>query len=182
VGYYSGRRFGADPRSWQDKSVPSSLASHLADVYLEELDKVLAEGDVAPAPVVDLVYPHILLLARTRTQAVHTRLMTVVFTPLITALSPRVVEVVERPAKRLRGPVPVPAPVVADDDDDEDALFAAIARTAAVEGKQATKAQAKTALLQAMFKEAAQEGAVESNRRKIYTVVREQGDDDEDDE
>lgn len=32
---------------WQDKRIPMSLSTHLADIYLEELDKVLALPEVS---------------------------------------------------------------------------------------------------------------------------------------
>jgi hypothetical protein len=31
---------------WEDRSVPISIASHLSDIYLEELDKVLGLPEV----------------------------------------------------------------------------------------------------------------------------------------
>ena len=34
------------PLSWREKSIPSSLATHLADVFPDELDKVLALPEV----------------------------------------------------------------------------------------------------------------------------------------
>ena len=34
------------PMTWSDKSVPSSIATHLSDIYLEELNKVLALPEV----------------------------------------------------------------------------------------------------------------------------------------
>ena len=37
---------GMGPISWKEKSVPSSIATHLADVYLDELDNVLSRPEV----------------------------------------------------------------------------------------------------------------------------------------
>ena len=37
---------GGGPISWKEKSVPSSIATHLADVYLDELDHVLSRPEV----------------------------------------------------------------------------------------------------------------------------------------
>jgi ribosomal RNA-processing protein 1 len=39
---------------WDDKRIPMSLATHLADIYLEELDKVLALPE-ASSQVCDLL-------------------------------------------------------------------------------------------------------------------------------
>lgn len=135
-------------RSWQDKSVPMSLATHLADVYLVELDKVLADSD-APAPLLDLLSPFIKLLARTRTATVHKRLNEIVFTPLLAALQ---------------------------EDGDE---YENVVANATFEGKVAEKAELRSTLLRAMFNEASQESTIESNRRRIYQLVREEEDDDE---
>lgn len=168
------------PMCWKDIRVPSALASHLADVYLDELEVVLSDVDeVVPAPIESLLAAHIALLARTRTQAVHNRLMSVVFTPALKALSEPNTEPVEVQVSRRRS-----AFVAADEEEMPYPHIAAhgglpiVGGTAATQA--ATKAQLKKALLAAMFKEAAQEGAVESNRRKIYAVVR--AEDDEDDE
>lgn len=146
------------PLSWREKSVPSSLATHLADVYLDELEKVMA-GAEEPVPLVPVLEPFAQLLANTRTPTVHTRIMSMVFSPMLTALKDG--EDDERPAKRARA------------DAQE---FENIVANIEVDGEKADKAEAREAVLKAMFKEAAKEDAVESNRRKIYTVVREEGD------
>ncbi|KAL1405072.1 hypothetical protein Q8F55_008695 [Vanrija albida] len=156
------------PMSWQDRSVPTSLATHLADVYLDELDKVLADDDVPPAPLVAVLAPHIALLARTTTPAVHKRLQSAVFDPLLNSLK----EDEERPAKRAKKEA---AP-------SSDSEFPNIARRSALAAGQeaAEPAAVRLALVKALFQQAAVESAVESNRRKIYAIVREN--DDEDDE
>lgn len=46
-------------------------------------------------------------------------------------------------------------------------------------GKKASVDELRSALLQALFMEAAKEGSRESNRRKIYQLWREEGGDDE---
>lgn len=147
------------PLSWREKSVPTSLATHLADVYLDELDKVMA-GAEAPVPLVAVLEPFAQLLANTRTPTVHTRIMSMVFSPTIAALKDDEDED-ERPAKRVRADAQEFENIVANID---------------VDGDKADKDEAREAVLRAMFNEAAKESAVESNRRKIYTVVREEGD------
>lgn len=147
------------PMSWREKSVPTSLATHLADVYLDELEKVMA-GAEEPVPLVSVLEPFAQLAANTRTPTVHTRLMSMVFSPILAALKDEEDED-ERPAKRARA------------DAQE---FENIVENIEVNGEKADKDEAREAVLRAMFKEAAKEDAVESNRRKIYTVVREEGD------
>ncbi|BEJ16512.1 hypothetical protein CspHIS471_0511170 [Cutaneotrichosporon sp. HIS471] len=134
------------PMSWQDKSVPMSLASHLGDVYLQELDKVLAESE--NAPLIDLLRPHIVLIARTRNATLHRRMVESVFNPLLAGLK----------------------------DGDE---YENIATKSTVDGEAVDPAQLRTALLRAMFEEASQESTIESNRRKLYALVRAEDDDDE---
>lgn len=143
--------------------MPTSLATHIADIYLAELDAVLSEG-LGPAPLVQLLAPHIGLLARTRVPLVHSRLMSVLFMPVLKTLNPEEEEE-ERPTKRRKGPPPP-----------EEPRFPAIAENVG------EPAVVRAALLKAMFRAAAVEEAVESNRRKIYAVVRAEGDDDDDDE
>lgn len=166
MSFYS---FRSDDR-YTDRSVPSSLATHIADIYLTELDAVLSE-DLGPAPVVDILQPHIALLARTPSQVVHKRIISMVITPLLAALSDDDSdEDDERPAKRskLAGPVPIPQEPLGN-----------IINNALVNGQLSTRPQLRSALVQAMFKAAASPDAVESNRRKMYAVVREHGDDDD---
>jgi ribosomal RNA-processing protein 1 len=152
--------------SWQDKSVPTSLATHIADIYLSELDAVLGEG-LGPAPVVSLLAPHIALLVHT-SQIVHKRLMNVLFTPLLDAYKgdDEGDDMGERPTKRRKASA-------------EGSALSNIAANTAVNGKAVPQNVARSALLQALFKAAADEGAVETNRRKIYAIVRQEGDDDE---
>lgn len=138
--------------SWQDKSVPMSLATHLADVYLIELDKVLSD-DAEPAPLLDLLAPFIQLLARTRNSTVHKRLLEIIFVPLLHALRPEDERLSSAPA------------------------FGNVVERATVDGKPVDPATLRAALLRALFHEAAQESTIESNRRRIYQLVREEDDD-----
>lgn len=137
------------PMSWEDKSVPMSLATHLGDVYLQELDKVLADSE-EPAPLVEILRPHIVLVARTRNSTLHRRLVESVFTPLLAALK-------------------------------DGGEFENIAAKSTVDGEEVDARGLRAALLRALFNEAAQESTIESNRRKLYALVRAE-EDDEDDE
>lgn len=120
---------------WQDKSVPTSLATHLADVYLTELDKVGVDGGA----LVRVLSPHVLLAARTPNATVHKRIMDIVVRPALATLA---------------------------GEKDEWESIAGIEDAAGV----------RKALLSSLFTTAAEEVTVESNRRRMYQLVREEDD------
>ncbi|KAK8849691.1 hypothetical protein IAR55_005026 [Kwoniella newhampshirensis] len=166
------------PMTWEDPKVPSSIATHLADIYLDELNKALGlpEVDSQPAcPLTAILQPHILLLTRTSTSHVHTRLMNSVFTPLLSSLSLATAtpSIDERPSKRSKKGLSEP-------------MYAHIVMHSCVgdAGKDERDGADKVrkGLLKSMFLAAADGKAGESNRRKVYTVWREEGGDDDDDD
>ncbi|PPQ67168.1 hypothetical protein CVT25_005769 [Psilocybe cyanescens] len=72
-----------------DIRVPASLAYHIADIYVEELDKALASPkSSSPAPLGILLGPFISLAARTPTSVTYKRIQSALFEPLFAALSP----------------------------------------------------------------------------------------------
>ncbi len=76
--------------SSDDSRVPPSLAYHLSDVYLEELDKALGNAPVdspLPAPLPTLLAPFLALSARTSTVITLQRIQSALLEPLVTALS-----------------------------------------------------------------------------------------------
>ncbi|KAG8703734.1 hypothetical protein FRC08_002661 [Ceratobasidium sp. 394] len=73
-----------------DKTVPASLSYHLADIYLEELDKVLETIDSQPTtPLTTLIEPFVNLAARTPNKITYERMQTALITPLLNALAAR---------------------------------------------------------------------------------------------
>ncbi len=118
------------------------------------------------APLNALLQPQITLVARTPTQAVHNRLMSTLFTPLLDALaraSPSLED--DRPTKRHK----------------DEPIYAHLIMGCCL-GDSGLEARAKPdelrrGVLKAMFDAAADEKAVESNRRKIYRLWREEADD-----
>ena len=75
-----------------DPRVPTSLSYHLADIYLEELDKALGSPPVdspLPTPLSTLLLPFITLAARTPTTVTYQRIQSALFDPLLTAFAPR---------------------------------------------------------------------------------------------
>ncbi|KAI0347723.1 Nop52-domain-containing protein [Trametopsis cervina] len=70
-----------------DIKVPPSLAYHLADIYLEELDKAFASSEQpSPAPLSLVMDPFFSLAARTGTKTVVQRVQSAVLDPLFSAL------------------------------------------------------------------------------------------------
>ncbi|WRT69712.1 uncharacterized protein IL334_006702 [Kwoniella shivajii] len=167
------------PMTWEDRKVPTSIATHLSDIYLDELNKALAlpEVDSQPAcPLVAVLEPHITLLTRTTTSTVHTRLMASIFTPLLESLtlaSPSLAleRDAERPPKRTKKDEPMYAHIV---------MHSCTGQEGRVERSSASAL--RRGLLKRMFEAAADGKTGESNRRKVYTVWREEGGDDDDDE
>ncbi|WVF68251.1 hypothetical protein IAT40_003016 [Kwoniella sp. CBS 6097] len=168
------------PMTWEDRRVPTSIATHIADIYLDELDKALAlpEVDSQPAcPLSSVLQPHIALLTRTPTSTVHTRLMSSIFTPLLESLalaSPSISleQDSERPSKRSKKDnKPMYAHIV---------MHCCVGKSGAQERSSPEKL--RNGLLKAMFEAAADGKAGESNRRKVYQVWREEGGDDDEEE
>ena len=56
-----------------DPKVPPSLAYHLADIYLDELNKALSAPSSKPAPLTTLLAPFVELAARTPSRVVFGR-------------------------------------------------------------------------------------------------------------
>lgn len=127
-------------------------------------------ADNQPAcPLDAILKPHTILLAHTPIATVHTRILSSLFTPLLNALA--LASDTERPAKRTRTDEPVYAHVL---------MGSCIGEQGSE--TRATRKGLRRGVLQAMFRAAADPGANETDRRKIYKVWREEGGDDDDDD
>ncbi|KAF8514747.1 Nop52-domain-containing protein [Gautieria morchelliformis] len=86
----------------EDTRVPSSLAYHLADIYLEELDKVssLPSKEASAVPLCTMLSPFLNLAARTNSNVTYTRIQTSLFDPLISELSSASTSSTESPVDR----------------------------------------------------------------------------------
>ncbi|KAH0591027.1 Ribosomal RNA processing protein 1 like protein [Termitomyces sp. J132] len=73
-----------------DLRVPTGLAYHLADIYVEELDKVLSlstsPADILPAPLHPLLMPFLSLAAQTPVAVTCKRIQSSLIDPLFSAL------------------------------------------------------------------------------------------------
>ncbi|KAL7425167.1 hypothetical protein Q5752_000855 [Cryptotrichosporon argae] len=161
------------PLTWQDVRVPSSIATHLADVFLTELSSVLSSSMSAPCPLPLLLEPFTLLLARTSSSRVHDRLMSVLYTPLLASLSA---------GSDADAATSVGAGEGGRPDKRQKVEVYAIDNCAAADSQAQpdTSAAVRKAVLVSMFRAAADERAIESNRRKMYRIWREEGGDDDD--
>ncbi|KAI0964425.1 hypothetical protein AcW1_001248 [Taiwanofungus camphoratus] len=158
-----------------DTRVPASLAYHLADIYLEELDKALAPTPAppppppspTPAPLSTLLAPFFALAARTPTNATYQRIQSALLDPLFAALRPAPVDA-EPSHKRRRLSAPayphLRANACADDPGAEGPLEGSALRRA---------------LLRRMFDVASGQDTRDSNRRKLYALWKNNAEDDD---
>ncbi|KAH9004107.1 Nop52-domain-containing protein [Lactarius hatsudake] len=158
------------PLCHDDSRVPLSLKYHLADIYLEELDKVLAwdpeAGDPSPPPVpIDtLISPFLTLLARTPSSHTFERVMSAVLEPLVESLTPLGSD--EPPSKKRRRLLGNEMTFVADN-------------SRASDLSTPDKSSLRRVLLKQVFSVASEEDTRDSNRRKLYKFWKSNLDDDE---
>ncbi|KAI0334375.1 Nop52-domain-containing protein [Cubamyces sp. BRFM 1775] len=158
----------------EDLRVPTSLAYHLADIYLEELDKALGNAPVPkplPAPLSTLLMPFFTLAARTPTNTTYQRIQSALLDPLYTALS--TIHDSDEPPSRKRPRLSTPSypNLVANACATEPKLEGAMDGTTL-----------KKALLKKMFDIASEPDTRDANRRKLYALWKENMVDDEDDD
>jgi len=160
------------PMCPDDSRVPSSLRYHLADIYLEELDKVLTwdpeAGDERPprAPLDTLIAPFLTLLARTPSNHTFERVMSAVLEPLIQSLAPP--GSAEPPSKKRRRLLGNEMSFVADN-----SCVASL--------PSADKSSVHQALLKQVFSIASEQDTRDSNRRRLYKFWKSHLEDDDDD-
>ena len=152
--------------------VPTGLAYHLADIYIEELDKALgASEDPLPAPLCTLVEPFLTLAARTLNKTTYERLQSALLEPLLSALAPAAPsedDDGERRRKRARL--------------SEVQFEHVVANACVAQPKEGAvpAVTAKKALLKQLFEVAGAESTRDANRRKLFALYKSHTDDDED--
>ena len=159
-----------NPSSPDDIRVPTSLAFHLADIYLEELDKSLAEDDLSPVPLSLILSPFFTLASRTQASATYKQVQQSVFEPLFSSLKPPIAseEARSRKKPRLDSDYPNLISNCCFEDPKEKAFG---------------NAKLRKSLLRRLFEVASNEETRDSNRRKMYTffkTAKEDGDDSDD--
>ena len=156
----------------EDARVPTSLAYHLADIYLEELDKALGNSPVEsplPAPLSTLLAPFLALAARTPTSITLQRIQSALLEPLLASLtSQRSSDEPSRKRPRLSTPEypNLTANACTTDPPKEDSLD--------------PSALCK-AVLKQIFDVASEPDTRDANRRKLYALWKEHMEDDDDD-
>jgi ribosomal RNA-processing protein 1 len=152
-----------------DIRVPTSLAYHVADIYIEELDKALGSTqEPLPAPLAVLLGPFFTLAAQTPNSTTYKRVQSAVIEPLLSSLSPEslLVDGVEPPKpkkRRLR----------------EETCLAKNACFASTSEGKVNGLELRKMLLRRIFVIASELTTRESNRRKMYAFWKENCDDPE---
>ncbi|KAL4062983.1 nucleolar protein,Nop52-domain-containing protein [Scleroderma yunnanense] len=148
------------PLCANDLRVPSSLAYHLADIYLEELDKALAASESStPMPLIALLSPFISLAAQTQTSAIYKRIQDALFQPLLTVLSPP-----RSSNKRKRARL--------SEDQFTNIVSKAYKCDPSIDGS-GEAMELRQAMLKTLFDVASAETTRDFNRRKMYVLYKE---------
>lgn len=153
--------------------VPASLAFHIAELYLEELDRALAkeEGSDAAIPLVVILDPFFRLAARHGSNSAINQVQGALFLPLMASF-PSPTEV--RPAKRMRtegeSQIPGYPDIIASSSFDDPT------------SREPDTTTLKRKLLRRMFEIASEPETPDSNRRKLYAFCRNNLDDEDEEE
>jgi ribosomal RNA-processing protein 1 len=163
--------------------IPPSLMYHLSDIYLEELNKILADqpADAYAPPLPFLLVPFFTILSRTPTKMAYNHVQSAVLKPLFDGLS----AVLDSPsdlAEELDGDEAPPRkrPRL-----DADADLANVCTRSALVRHSPRAAEPKTlhkALLKQVLDIASAEGTRDANRRRLYEFWKAARTDDDDDE
>ncbi|CAL1694115.1 unnamed protein product [Somion occarium] len=152
-----------------DSRVPSSLAYHIADIYLEELNKAIARPPIPsphPAPLCSILSPFFTLAACTPSNVTYRRIQSAVIDPLFDALSADFDKpAVQKCTKSLTSSY-------------EHIIGNSCAMDSKTEGI-LDKDALKKVLLKQLFNVASEQDTRDSNRRKLYAVWKSHMDDNE---
>ncbi|KAL0951573.1 hypothetical protein HGRIS_008255 [Hohenbuehelia grisea] len=149
-----------------DIRVPTSLAYHLADIYLEEFDKALGTLSSSslrpPAPLATIMSPFYSLAAHTANTLTYNRIQSAVFEPLFAAFPTSSLGDREHSSKRARL---------------DDQAFANLLQASTSDQD---LSGLKTALLKKLFDVASDSETRDSSRKKMYALWKSQAEDEED--
>ncbi len=162
--------FDSSHASPDDLRVPTSLAYHLSDIYLEELDKALGSPPVEsplPAPLSTLLSPFFSLASRTPTTVTYQRIQSALFDPLLTAFAPR--QDSDEPSRKRPRLSSSTFPHLVSN---------ACSSNPKDEGAVSTATLRKT-LLKQMFDTASEPDTRDANRRRLYALWKENMEDDD---
>ncbi|KAF4623826.1 hypothetical protein D9613_002231 [Agrocybe pediades] len=146
-----------------DIRVPASLCYHIADIYVEELDKALGTTASPPAPLATIIEPFIFLAARTQTSVTYKRIQSALFEPLFISLAPESADGQPK-TKRSRTNSTQPSyPNLT-----ANACYSSPSPSGPEDG-----AVLKKKLLRRIFEVASEPDTRDSNRRKMYALWKE---------
>lgn len=156
-----------------DPKVPTSIAFHLADIYIEELDKALANvaASIPPAPLHTLIHPFLILAAQTPSSVAYKHIQSALFDPLFSALfnsSPAD----ESPSQKR----PRLNPAAGEDEAYHNVVANACYEDPPAEGN-VDGLVLHRKLLKSVFEVASQPETKDSNRRKMYALWKDRGED-----
>ena len=156
-----------------DLKVPTSLAFHLADIYIEELDKALANvaAPTPPAPLHTLIHPFLILAAQTPSSVAYKHIQSALFDPLFSALFNCSLADESPSQKRARL-----NPAVGEDQVYSNVVANACYEDPLAEGN-VDGLVLHRKLLKSVFDIASQPETKDSNRRKMYTLWKHRGED-----
>ncbi|KAL0579446.1 hypothetical protein V5O48_002552 [Marasmius crinis-equi] len=160
-----------------DPKIPASLTYHLADVYLEELDKVLANvpstsSSTPSAPFLLLLSPFVTLYARTPSSATIKYLQTSMIEPLLASISTSDESEDDNPRSRKKRRL------------ESGVTNGAYPHLVANYCKDIPVSTLKKRLVRNLFEVASQPETRDANRRKMYAIwenEKEDGDDEDED-
>ena len=172
----------------EDAKVPPSLPYHLADIYLEELDKASSssqDSSPPPAPLTSILDPFFSLAARTPAKMTVQRIESALLEPLFNALDSALSSAASENKSDEE-----------DEDEDEDNSrsrkrprlskspeFPNIIAHSCVVGEKGDDASGaadlRKGLLKRLFEVASEESTRDANRRKIYKFWKARADDGE---
>ncbi|ETW86988.1 hypothetical protein HETIRDRAFT_306975 [Heterobasidion irregulare TC 32-1] len=166
------------PLCVNDSRVPSSLAYHLADIYLEELDKAVAsqlkldesDDEPTPTPLVTVLSPFLSLSSRTISNTTYSRIQSAILDPLFQSLS--TIRSDEPPSAKRRRVLEV---------DYASLLDNACMLDPKSEGKM-ERSPLRKALLRKLFDVASEQDTRDSNRRKLYSFWKSNQDEDDEED
>lgn len=183
------------PFSTGNSRIPLSLGWHLADIWMDELEKVAVASSEQEReeviPVVETLLPFMVGAAKSSNPLTLTRFTEAVFQPMVDACSVPENDDAERPTKR-RKVADEDIAESSDEEEEEEIAYSTLASTGSVgfgATKPASKESLRQELVRRLFQEASkptEQGVRDANRRKIYAFVKASGgfeeDEDEDEE
>lgn len=138
-----------------DVHVPASLAYHVSDVLLDELDRV-ASGDDGKVPLVPLLMPFVELAAKSTSRAVHERVMSSVIEPVLDECGRIEQAATSHKRQRVEVEARFPSLIASMEDVDGDA--------------ETTAGRVRYHLLYTLFKVAGGEDTYTPSRRRLYAL------------